>query len=83
MLSTPKAKLNGMDISNMYLNTPLDRFEYMQIPYSNFPPDIIEHYNLASKVAADGFINIEFNGPCTASSRLVNLPTSSSKSPGH
>ena len=49
----------GMDISNMYLNTPLDRFEYMRIPFSYFPPDIIEHYDLASKVAADGFIYIE------------------------
>ena len=48
-----------MDISNMYLNTPLDRFKYIHVPYSNFPPDIIEHYNLASKVAADEFIYIE------------------------
>ena len=47
-----------MDISNMCLNTPLDRFEYMFIPYSNFPPDIIEHHNPASKVAANGFIYI-------------------------
>ena len=59
VLSTMKSKLTGMYISNMYLDTPLDRFEYMHIPYSNFPPDIIEHYNLASKVAADGFIYIE------------------------
>ena len=58
VLSAPKVKWMGMDISSMYLNTPLDRFKYMCIPYSNFPPDIIEHYNLASKVA-DGFIYIE------------------------
>ena len=29
VVSTPGAKWMGMDISNMYLNTPLDRFEYM------------------------------------------------------
>ena len=27
ILSTPGVKWTGMDISNMYLNTPLDRFE--------------------------------------------------------
>ena len=59
VLSTPKAGWMGMNISNMYLNMPLDWFEYMRIPYSNFPPDIIQHYDLASKVAANGFIYIE------------------------
>ena len=59
VLSTPKAKCISMDISNIYLNTPLDRFEYMHIPYSNFLPDIIYHHNLATKVAADSFIYIK------------------------
>ena len=51
----------GTDISNMYLNTPLNRFEYMHISYSNYLPDIIPHYNLASKIATS-FIYIEIRG---------------------
>ena len=59
MLFTPNAKWTDMDISNMYLNKPLDRYEYMHSPNSTFLPDIIAHYNLISKAAGDGFIYIE------------------------
>ena len=31
-ISTPGAKLFGVDIKNFYLNTPLDHFEYMRLP---------------------------------------------------
>ena len=37
VLSTKKAKYITMDISNMYLNTPLDRFEYMCMKLTGFP----------------------------------------------
>ncbi len=42
MLSTPGAKYICLDIKNFYLSAPLDRFEYMQIPFALFPPWIIE-----------------------------------------
>ena len=42
----------------MYLNTPLDRFEYMKMPLSILPDDIISHYNLRNK-AQNGFVYIE------------------------
>jgi hypothetical protein len=29
MVSTPGAKFGGADIKNMYLETPLDQYEYM------------------------------------------------------
>ncbi len=37
MVSTPGAKFGGADIKNMYLETPLNRYEYMQMPLSLFP----------------------------------------------
>jgi hypothetical protein len=31
VISTPGAKFGGADIKNMYLKTPLDQYEYMQV----------------------------------------------------
>jgi len=59
VLSTPGAKWMGMDISNMYLNTPLDRFEYMRIRLRDIPQEIIDEYNLNDIVADDGYVYIE------------------------
>ena len=42
VISTPGAKFMTIDISNFYLNTPLDRYEYMKMKLSNFPEDIVE-----------------------------------------
>ncbi len=42
----------------MYLKTPLDRFEYMKMPLSFFPQDIIDHYGLNNK-ALNGYVYME------------------------
>jgi hypothetical protein len=42
----------------MYLETPLDRFEYTKMPIALLPMDIIEHYNLLVK-AIDGYVYME------------------------
>jgi hypothetical protein len=52
-ISTPGARFAGADIKNMYLKTPLDRFEYMRMPISLFPTNIIAHYQLNNKVLKD------------------------------
>ena len=49
VVSTPGAKFGGADIKNMYLETPLDRYEYMKMPLRLIPDDIIEHYGLKEK----------------------------------
>ncbi len=54
-ISTKGARFAGADIKNMYLKTPLDRFEYMKMPLSFFPRDIIDHYGLINKVL-DGYV---------------------------
>jgi hypothetical protein len=49
-LSTPGAKYSCFNISNFYLNTPMKRYEYMQIPIWAIPDCIMEQYNLAQLV---------------------------------
>jgi hypothetical protein len=57
-ISTKGARFAGADIKNMYLETPLDRYEYMQMPLSFIPQDIIQHYGLPAK-ALKGYIYME------------------------
>jgi hypothetical protein len=46
VISTKDACFAGANIKNMYLETPLDQFEYMKIPIALLPDDITEHYQL-------------------------------------
>ena len=46
VLSTKNAKFMCADISNFYLNSPMDRYEYMKIPLDIIPEEIIQQYNL-------------------------------------
>jgi len=32
----------GIDISNFYLGTPMDRYEYMKMPLALFPDHIVK-----------------------------------------
>ena len=43
------------DLKDNFLASPMLRLEFMKIPLSQFPSDIIAHYNLREKVS-DGFI---------------------------
>jgi hypothetical protein len=58
VISTPNAKFMGIDLKNFYLNTPLDRYEYMKMPIALIPQEIIEEYNLQPLVH-QGFVYIE------------------------
>ena len=58
VISTDDARFAGADIKNMYLATPLDRYEYMKMPIALFPQDIIEHYGLNDKVL-NGYVYME------------------------
>jgi hypothetical protein len=40
----------NMDIKNYYLGTPLERYEYVRIPVSMVPEDIMDEYNLHALV---------------------------------
>ena len=58
VLSTENAKYMCLDISNFYLGTPLDRFEYMRIPLSTLPEHTIVQYDMR-KHAKNGFVYVE------------------------
>jgi len=58
VISTPGARYMTLDLKNFYLNTPLERFEYMRTPIIIFPKTIIDHYNLLPLVT-NGHIMVE------------------------
>ena len=48
-----------LDIKNIYLNTPLARYEYLRLKVSNLPEDVIEQYGLKDKTTSEGYIYVE------------------------
>ena len=58
VVSTKNAKFFGIDIAHFYLCTPLDRYEYMQLPIGIIPDEIIDQYNLR-ELENDGKVYIE------------------------
>ena len=48
------------DVKNFYLNTPMERPEYMRIHISLIPPEIVEQYRLMNLVHND-YVYIEIN----------------------
>ncbi len=55
---TPSAQFKTMDISNFYLNTPLDKYKYMRLCLDIIPQEIIDAYNLTN-LAHNGWVYIE------------------------
>lgn len=60
VLSTPNAKYMCADVKNFYLNTPMDRPEYMRIPITLIPQEIIDEYHLHA-IEHNGFVYVEIN----------------------
>ena len=48
-----------IDTKNFYLNTPMERSEYMRMKLSNLPADVVKKYNLQAKVTKYGYVYIE------------------------
>ena len=53
---TPKSKFFPIDIKDLYLNTPMPRYEYMRLKLSDLSDDVIRHYNLENIVTKYGYI---------------------------
>lgn len=62
VLSTPGAKYFAIDISNFYLNTPLDRPAFMRLPIKTIPQETIDRYT-PNEIVTDGrvYIRIELS----------------------
>ena len=56
VISTEGVKFMSLDITNFYLNTPLKRYEYLKLKFTNFPEDVIKQYNLRDKATPQGFV---------------------------
>jgi hypothetical protein len=58
VLSTDNAKYCCADVKNFYLETPMDRYEYMRIPVHLIPEEFIQAYNLHDKIYK-GYLYVE------------------------
>jgi hypothetical protein len=58
VLSTPNAKFMGLNIKDFYLNTKMERYEYMRMPIAIIPQEIIDQYKLLP-LAHYGYVYIE------------------------
>eukprot|EP00804_Cyclotella_cryptica_P013537 CCRYP_021093-RA/>CCRYP_021093-RA protein AED:0.19 eAED:0.14 QI:0/0/0/1/1/1/4/0/1001 len=56
VISTPGAVFVVMDVNNFYLNTPMERPEYMRLQLKLIPDEIIAKDNLRNKVDANGWV---------------------------
>ena len=60
VISTPNAKFMTLDISNFYLNTPMQkRYEYMRMHLDTIPEQIIKQYKLKEKADKKGCVYVE------------------------
>ena len=59
VLSHQGAKFVTLDIRNYYLQTPLDRPEYVRIKLSDIPQDFVDEYNLQDFFNANGWVYFE------------------------
>ena len=61
VISTRGAKFMTMEISNVYLMTPLKRPEYIRISIKYIPEEIITSYKLRDKAEENGSVYIVTN----------------------
>ena len=55
IISTPGAHCIMIDIKDFYLNTPMNRKEYMRLKASDIPEEIIKEYNLHEIMTKDKY----------------------------
>jgi hypothetical protein len=60
VVSKPTARFMTADVKTFYLNTPLERPEYMRIPIKLIPQEIIDDYKLQPLVHHD-YVYVEIN----------------------
>ena len=59
IISYPVAQFLMIDSKNFYLNTPMERFEYMRLKLSDLPEYCVERYNLEPKADKNGQVYVE------------------------
>jgi hypothetical protein len=59
VISTPGSCFTVADIKDYFLQSPMDRFEYIKIPFKWIPEEIRQQYNLYDIVKPDGYVYCE------------------------
>jgi hypothetical protein len=78
VLSQRNARLATMDLKNFYLNTPLDRPEYIHIKLANIPQEFIDKYSSTRLPVTPGS-TLRCAVACTVSPKQASLTTNSSE----
>ncbi|KAL7474487.1 hypothetical protein ACHAW6_000460 [Cyclotella cf. meneghiniana] len=60
VISTPRSTFHSANLKNFYLNTPVDRPEYMKLKLNLIPTEIVQKHNL-QKLKDNGWIYIRIN----------------------
>jgi hypothetical protein len=55
VISTKGAKFMNIDLKDFYLSSYMKDPEYMLVPFKNFPPDIVKHYQI-EKLVKNGHV---------------------------
>jgi hypothetical protein len=58
VISTPGSRYICADVKHFYLETPLDRYEYMKMPLAVFPQHVRDQYDLETH-AKNGYVFLE------------------------
>ncbi|KAL7478374.1 hypothetical protein ACHAW6_004138 [Cyclotella cf. meneghiniana] len=75
VISTPGARFMTMDISNVYLMTPLTHPEYLRVKLRDIPEEIIREYNLASLADPPALCTFSCRSACMVSHKQASLQT--------
>ena len=59
VILTKGEKFMGLDLKDFYLNTPMQRPEYMKMKLAIFPEDVIEEYGFTDKATSDVYVDVE------------------------
>ena len=49
----------SINIKNFYLNTPMERYEYMRLKIAELPQDFIDEYKLQDNKTKDGCVYLK------------------------
>ena len=59
IISTKGAQYCTIDLKDFYLNTPMERPEYMRMKLKDLPQEFVNMYNLTKMVEEDGNVYIK------------------------
>ena len=56
VILTKGAKCVMLDVKDFYLNTPMARYEYMQLKLTDIPEEIVIEFNLRETATEHGYV---------------------------